>query len=73
MDADTISTVATWLQATSPYGVLAVLGWAYWRKDGDIKTLAKELIRLTERQIAAVDRVDSTLKKLCSEMKEKHQ
>lgn len=28
---DTFTSVATWLQATGPYGLVAVLGWAFWR------------------------------------------
>mgnify|MGYP000119513038 CR=1 FL=1 len=40
---ENFTSVATWLQATGPYGLVAVLGWAFWRvnekKDAQLREL----------------------------------
>ena len=40
---DEFSGIAAWLQATGPYGIVAILGWAFWkineRKDAALREL----------------------------------
>jgi hypothetical protein len=59
------SSVAAWLQATGPYGLVAVLGWAFWRvnekKDHELKALHEKIIVLAEAQTAAVIKVEAAL------------
>ena len=65
MDPTTISTFAAVLQATGPYGLVAVMGLAYWklhtRKDQELKSMYGKLIELTEAQTAAVTKVEAAL------------
>jgi hypothetical protein len=46
------TSVAAWLQATGPYGLVAVLGWAFWRvnekKDRELKALHEKIVVLAE-------------------------
>lgn len=64
MDND-FTSVAAWLQATGPYGLVAVLGWAFWRvnekKDNELKALHEKIIVLAEAQTAAVIKVEAAL------------
>ena len=59
------TSVAAWLQATGPYGLVAVLGWAFWRvnekKDRELKTLHEKIVELAEAQTAAVIKVEAAL------------
>ncbi|OGR04460.1 MAG: hypothetical protein A2284_09465 [Deltaproteobacteria bacterium RIFOXYA12_FULL_61_11] len=59
------SSIAAWLQATGPYGFVAVLGWAFWRvserKDRELKTLYERILSMAEVQTAAVVKVESAL------------
>jgi len=59
------TSVAAWLQATGPYGLVAVLGWAFWRvnekKDREIKALHEKIVELAEAQTAAVIKVEAAL------------
>lgn len=40
---DELSGIAAWLQATGPYGIVAILGWAFWkineRKDAALRVV----------------------------------
>ena len=48
------TSVTAWLQATGPYGLVAVLGWAFWRvnekKDRELKALHEKIVVLAEAQ-----------------------
>jgi len=55
------TSVAAWLQATGPYGLVAVLGWAFWRvnekKDRELKALHEKIVELAEAQTARGSKV----------------
>lgn len=59
------TSVAAWLQATGPYGLVVVLGWAFWRvnekKDRELKALHEKIVELAEAQTAAVIKVEAAL------------
>lgn len=59
------SAIATWLQATGPYGLVAVLGWAFWRmserKDNAIHDLYEQVAELSRTQTAAVIKMEAAL------------
>lgn len=59
------TSVPSWLQATGPYGLVAVLGWAFWRinekKDRELKALHEKIVVLAEAQTAAVIKVEAAL------------
>jgi len=52
------STIATWLQATGPYGLVAVLGWAFWRinekKDAALRELFDKVAEHAEGHVDAL-------------------
>ena len=60
-----MQTFAALLSATGPYGLVAVLGWAFWRvnekKDRELKALCERLGDLSEAQTAAVVKVEAAL------------
>jgi len=59
------TSVATWLQATGPYGLVAVLGWAFWRvnekKDAALRELYDNVAEMSRAQTEAVIKVESAL------------
>jgi hypothetical protein len=59
------TSVATWLQATGPYGLVAVLGWAFWRvnekKDAALRELHDRLAEMCRAQTEAVTKVEAAL------------
>lgn len=65
MDPAAISPIADILGATSPYGFVAILGWAFWRinekKDRELKSLSQKVIDLAEAQTAAILKMESAL------------
>ena len=65
MDPTGFSTIAEILQATGPYGLVAILGWAFWRvnekKDRELKALHERLMTMAEQQTAAVTKVEAAL------------
>jgi hypothetical protein len=65
MDPSAFSTVAEVLQATGPYGLVAVLGWAFWRvnekKDRELKDLHATVVQMAEAQTAAIVKVETAL------------
>jgi hypothetical protein len=65
MDPTGFSTIAEILQATGPYGLVAILGWAFWRvnekKDLELKALHERLMTMAEQQTAAVTKVEAAL------------
>jgi hypothetical protein len=62
---DTFTSIATWLQATGPYGLVAVLGWAFWRinekKDAALRELHDRLAEMCRAQTEAVTKVEAAL------------
>lgn len=65
MDPTGFSTIAEILQATGPYGLVAILGWAFWRvnekKDNELKALHERMVTMAEQQTAAVTKVEAAL------------
>ena len=65
MDSASLAAIAGVLEATTPYGILCVLAFAYYRlgekKDCEIKKLNQRVVELTERQTAALVKVESAL------------
>lgn len=62
---DELTPVANWLQATGPYGLVAVLGWAFWRlnekKDAALHELHEKVLEMGRAQTAAVVKVEAAL------------
>ena len=65
MDPSAFSMIAEFLKATGPYGLVAVLGWAFWRlserKDRELKSLHERLVSMAEAQTAAITKVEAAL------------
>jgi len=65
MEPDTISTFASILTATGPYGLVTVLAWAFWRvnekKDKELKALHERMLTMAEEQTVAVTKVEAAL------------
>lgn len=65
MDPSAFSMIADFLKATGPYGLVAVLGWAFWRlserKDRELKSLHERLVSMAEAQTAAITKVEAAL------------
>jgi hypothetical protein len=59
------SNIAAWLQATGPYGLVAVLGWAFWRvnekKDAALRELYDKIAEMSRAQTEVVMKVESAL------------
>lgn len=62
---DKLSHIASWLQATGPYGLVAIVGWAFWRvnerKDAQLRELFNTLAEMGLRQTEAVTKVEAAL------------
>ena len=60
-----LTAIASWLQATGPYGLVAVLGWAFWKvnekKDASLRELYAEVTALSRAQTEAVTKVEAAL------------
>lgn len=65
MDPSGFSSIAEVLKATGPYGLVAVLGWAFWRvnekKDRELKDLHATVVKMAEAQTAAITKVEAAL------------
>lgn len=65
MDPSSFTTIAEVLKATGPYGLVAVLGWAFWRvnekKDRELKDLHSTVVKMAEAQTAAITKVEAAL------------
>jgi hypothetical protein len=57
--------IADFLKATGPYGLVVILGWAFWRvsekKDEQMKALFDRVSALAEAQTSALVKVESAL------------
>ncbi len=60
-----VTTIATWLEATGPYGLVAAMGWAFWRmnerKDSAIRDLYEQVAELSRVQTAAITKMEAAL------------
>ena len=71
-----VSVIAEWLQATSPYGMLSLILWAFWRvlqrrdaettrvlnkKDAELKELYQAVAAQSARQTEAMFKVEAAL------------
>ena len=65
MDPSNISTIAEILNATGPYGLVALLAWAFWRlnekKDRQLRALYDQVVDLSESQTVAITKVEAAL------------
>ncbi len=61
----TFAEIAEFLKASGPYGLVAVLGWAFWRviekKDYEVKELYEKVAQIAEAQILAISKVEAAL------------
>ncbi len=59
------SGIATWLQVTGPYGLVATLGWAFWRinerKDAALRELYERVAEMGRAQTEATVKVEAAL------------
>lgn len=59
------SGVAAWLQATGPYGIVAILGWAFWKvsqqKDAALRELYERVAEMGRAQTEAIVKVEAAL------------
>jgi hypothetical protein len=73
---DTFTSVATWLQATGPYGLVAVLGWAFWRvnekKDAQLRELFDKVAEMGRVQTEAMTKVEAALVALKDAIEDLH-
>ena len=55
---DEFSGIAAWLQATGPYGIVAILGWAFWKvnqqKDAALRELYERVAETGKAQTEAM-------------------
>jgi hypothetical protein len=65
MEPTAFTTFAEFLKATGPYGLVAVLGWAFWRvnekKDRELKDLHATVVKMAEGKAAAITKVEAAL------------
>lgn len=77
MNPSNVATLAEILQATGPYGLVAVLGWAFWRvnekKDRELKLLHEKIVELAEAQTTAIVKVEAALVALRDAIEEMHE
>ena len=78
MEMTTLATTAEFLKATGPYGLVAILAWAFWRvnekKDIEIRALYEKVAQISEAQTVAITKVESALlalKEAIEEMRER--
>ncbi len=64
-DMNEFSDIANWLQATGPYVLVAILGWAFWRinerKDAALRELYERVAEMGRAQTEATVKVEATL------------
>ncbi|MEZ4247888.1 MAG: hypothetical protein R3B99_06585 [Polyangiales bacterium] len=73
---DEFSGIAAWLQATGPYGIVAILGWAFWkineRKDAALRELYERVAEMGRTQTEAMVKVEAALVALKEAIEEMH-
>ncbi|MFW5739869.1 MAG: hypothetical protein ACOC1F_05845 [Myxococcota bacterium] len=77
MNPSGLATFAEILQATGPYGLVAILGWAFWRvnekKDRELKALHEKIVELAEAQTTAIVKVEAALVALRDAIEDMHE
>lgn len=70
------SGIAAWLQATGPYGIVAILGWAFWKvnqqKDAVLRELYERVAEMGRAQTEAIVKVEAALVALKDAIEEMH-
>ncbi len=65
MDPTEYSTLAQFLAASGPYGLVAILAIAYWKlsqkKDRQMRELFDRVVKLSEAQTAAITKMEAAL------------
>ena len=65
MDPTEYSTLAQFLAASGPYGLVAILALAYWKlsqkKDRQMHELFDRVVKLSEAQTAAITKMEAAL------------
>jgi hypothetical protein len=60
-----LATIASWLKATGPWGLVAALGYSLWKlsdkKDASLRELYQEVVQLSRAQTEAVIKVEAAL------------
>ncbi|MGE0325898.1 MAG: hypothetical protein AB7K71_17070 [Polyangiaceae bacterium] len=60
-----VTSIADYLTATGPYGLVAALAWAYWkiseRKDSAIRDLYEQVADLGRSQTEAITKMEAAL------------
>lgn len=53
------------IQSTGPYGMMAIVGWAFWRvnekKDRVLRDFYEQLVKLSETQTETIVKVEGAL------------
>lgn len=74
---DELSGIAAWLQATGPYGIVAILGWAFWkvneRKYAVLRELFERVAEMGRAQTEAMVKVEAALVALKEAIEELHE
>jgi len=59
------TTIVELLQSTGPYGMMAIVGWAFWRvnekKDKELREFYEQLVKLSETQTETIVKVEMAL------------
>ncbi len=59
------TSIASWLAASGPYGLVAILGWAFWktneRKDAALRDLYEKVAEISRAQTEAITKVEAAL------------
>ena len=73
---ENFTSIASWLSATGPYGLVAVLGWAFWRvnekKDAQLHELFDKVAEMGRAQTEAVTKVEAALVALKDVIEDMH-
>lgn len=74
---DELSGIAAWLQATGPYGIVAILGWAFWkvneRKYAVLRELFERVAEMGRAQTEAMVKVEAAFVALKEAIEELHE
>jgi hypothetical protein len=74
---DELSGIAAWLQVTGPYGIVAILGWAFWkinkRKYAVLRELFERVAEMGRAQTEAMVKVEAALVALKEAIEEMHE
>ena len=65
MDSSHWLSIGELLRITGPYGLVTILGWAFWRlsekKDAHLRELYAQVIDMSAAQTAAITKMESAL------------